>query len=491
MYAPATVYTHGTQYTQIFMRPPCAVLQGSPTSHAWGGLHDANYANPLAIEPGGVDPPGADPNQHFIYEFQVLRARAANGAVATSDGRSPGLVLTLTFPVPVVATAVYGGHGAIDLTQKSMGHGSERGYASRGSRTMEIQLCGEARFQGDACPSEFSAGGQEFLADLKFEKLEVQGERRAPLEAGETSTDIMPVNVLCESRDERDARLARLSIPPSPPPPTPPPPLPSPAPPAYSYEALAAELDDSAWANDPRVARARATPRQDVLHSEAAASRRPSRNDDDTITFHSHSDAGGATPKSTSQMGAIGFGARPLSAADAADDDDSPSPPAPPMQDLATLLWGSSDGPHAQPPPPPSLPFVDTAGRDAKQMRSLLRSLMTGVVYLLALGGFLLLVLLAARRGLLMYAGRAPLPLSTTASCDDDPTPEEEDDEEQTVTRGRQQQRDRRSLQGSIGHEDEHEEDVPSRAEQTRQSRVQQHQHHRGYGEVPTMVELD
>ena len=81
----------------------CALLQGEP-SHAWGGLHAHNYKAPQDIVAGGIDPPGSEPNQHFIYEFELLRVAAADirhGEAAESSG----LILTLDFPLPVVITA--------------------------------------------------------------------------------------------------------------------------------------------------------------------------------------------------------------------------------------------------------------------------------------------------------------------------------------------------------------------------------------------------
>ena len=231
------------------MRQPCAILQGAPSSHAWGGLHAANYASPSDIAPGGIDPPGTEPDQRFIYEFQLLRAREPTAAAASS-AESPGLMVTLAFPVPVVIKAMYGGYGATDLTRKPIGHGSERGYESMGSMTVALQLCGEARFySGDACPTEAIGGDEQ--SSVALEKLQLQGERRSPLNDDEVSTSIMPVSVLCESKAQHTARLVRLSTPPSPPPPSPAPLRPPPL--AYEYDN---ELIDDAswdWASDPRV----------------------------------------------------------------------------------------------------------------------------------------------------------------------------------------------------------------------------------------------
>ena len=356
----------------------CALLQGEP-SHAWGGLHAHNYKAPQDIVAGGIDPPGSEPNQHFIYEFELLRVAAADirhGEAAESSG----LILTLDFPLPVVITAVYGGYAAADVTDKE-----PNTYRSRGSKTVVIQLCADARYHGDACPRELKAAG---LSSFTFEKLELQGERRAPLEEDETQTSIMAVSAQCESDAQRNARLARQATPASPPPPAPRPPVPSPQPRAYSYE----DLTEPDWAVDARVVRSSSGGGAGAGHgsSGGGGSALLQHSDDYTIAVrHSPDELPASLTQAAVTQEAVGFGARPLSPGD--DEEELLVwAPSPPMMGLGELLgWGDGEGLRFDPPPPPILPF--TSKREAFN-ELLVRAVATSVLYVL-LGGCMLLVL--------------------------------------------------------------------------------------------------
>ena len=199
----------------------------SVASHAWGGLREPAYSECQA----GC---GRDINQHFAYEFQLLRVMAEDAV----DGSFSGLYVTLTFPVRVVLTAVYQGYGAV-LHKK---HTDADAEDDPGSYSHTIKLC--APEYADRCPRFDNYKG-------RIEPLQVHGERRGPLEQEENEGSLMAVAIDCKSKSQFLLRpppvmhLARR--PPSPPPihtiRHSPPPSPSPPPDLeYLYEAT---YDDS------------------------------------------------------------------------------------------------------------------------------------------------------------------------------------------------------------------------------------------------------
>ena len=223
-------------------------------SHAWGGVHKAAW-NKDHSDPGEITIDGntyrasstarhdgglvdvdhytssGTTAQHFIYTFQLLRVAAEDEYSAAGYS---GLWVTLTFPVPVVITAIYGGYGAVDVTPC---HELKAGctQAMQGSKVHTMRLCSGGNGYHGACPRYTTSKTQ-------LATLELQGERRAPLADDESPASIMAVDVACESSAEHEKLLATVHF--DPPPPAPPPPkgafAPTPPPSAvpgqaYSY----------------------------------------------------------------------------------------------------------------------------------------------------------------------------------------------------------------------------------------------------------------
>ena len=57
----------------------CALLEGEGASHAWSGLAEPEYT--------ACSPCGRERNQHFAYEFKLLKVMAED----QSDGSFSGL----------------------------------------------------------------------------------------------------------------------------------------------------------------------------------------------------------------------------------------------------------------------------------------------------------------------------------------------------------------------------------------------------------------
>ena len=108
-----------------------------------------------------------------------------------------GLYVKLTFPVPIVATAIYGGYGAVDVTPKTPT------YAYRGSKELVLRLCSGGNNYNGVCPRYIVTEGAQAA---KLANLEVHGERRGPLEDSEDPSSIMAVSVECESNVEHFER---------------------------------------------------------------------------------------------------------------------------------------------------------------------------------------------------------------------------------------------------------------------------------------------
>lgn len=220
----------------------CAIFDKSSSS-AWGGVHDRafekdndtpesitidgnTYTASASFEHKGEDwqTSSGSSSQHWISLFKLKRAAGRDSG--TESGWS-GLYVTLTFPVPVVTTAVYGGYGAIDMTPKPDG-----GRFYLGATEQVIQLCAGGNHYAGECPR--SVTGPRATAD-QMATLQVHGLRRAPLAAGESHLSVMDVKVRCEGNDEHAQRMwTRVSPHPPPPPlvvmhsrrqPPPPPPL--------------------------------------------------------------------------------------------------------------------------------------------------------------------------------------------------------------------------------------------------------------------------
>ena len=248
----------------------CAVFDRESSS-AWGGVHETEFAKdntaPETITVDGNSytagtafqkhaddwqTSSGSSSQHFVYRFKLNRA---SGPDPGAESGFSGLYVSLHFPVNVVATAVYGGFGAVDATPKP----SDASHVYLGSKTLLIHLCAGARhYSPGDCPK--TIGGARATADT-MATLEVHGVRNAALAKGESHLSLMEVTTSCESEAEYEQNIwTRV---PSPPPRSqqhrraPPPPAPqmatvrvaakAPPPPVsnslYSYEGAHSHVD--------------------------------------------------------------------------------------------------------------------------------------------------------------------------------------------------------------------------------------------------------
>lgn len=235
----------------------CAKMD-TTRSHAWGGVHakawevEGIYEQSVVVNGNAYR---ASENherssdwhassgtgaQRFDYSFILSHAAALDPF--DESGKS-GLVVTLTFPTPVIITAIYGGFGAT-LDETAL----PRSWGKAGaSREQIFFLCsGGNRYTGE-CPSVVTGAGSQGAQRT----LNIQGERHTPLTKDETQSSLMAVNVACESTMEHMKAQMRKEIRPPPPPrPTPvfsPPPLPSP--PYQYYYAANDQLEDDDWSS--------------------------------------------------------------------------------------------------------------------------------------------------------------------------------------------------------------------------------------------------
>ena len=217
----------------MFASAAMQCAQMTEDSHAWGGVHSAHWqADQLA--PGsvtvngntyqasaaasdGVGQPGFgnvdkysyQSAQKWIYVFRLLKAAEED---PMAEAGFSGLYVKLSFPVPIVATAVYGGYGAVDVTPKPPS------YAYRGSTELVLRLCSGGNRYNGVCPRYIVTEGAHAE---KLGTLEIHGERRGPLEDSEEPSSIMAVGVECEGNSEYFERTVASSGGTSPPAPSP------------------------------------------------------------------------------------------------------------------------------------------------------------------------------------------------------------------------------------------------------------------------------
>ena len=206
----------------------CATM--TEDSHAWGGVHSAHWnadqAAPSSVTVNGntyqsqtkasdgvgqagfgnIDQYSYQAAQKWIYSFKLLKAAEED---SMADAGYSGLYVKLIFPVPIVATAIYGGcayctlraashvrfllpplahahahahaallvlalllrtDGAVDVTEKTPQ------YAYRGSRELVLRLCSGGNNYNGVCPRYIVTEGAQAV---KLGKIEVRGEDTA------------------------------------------------------------------------------------------------------------------------------------------------------------------------------------------------------------------------------------------------------------------------------------------------------------------------